>query len=295
MGRVGKLRGLQKDIRLKIEDVLVGIELEGPTAGRSQSFESYNDKDRPFDAGDFEFYKGLTAYTSLTGVENIMQDQCEYYARVGLDYPLNEYRAMWKMGGKPLVNRLRDKAHNWEDLQHLIPDMLVLGITGYNFSCPDMIGGGEFLSFLPGSVIDEDLIVRSAQVHALMPMMQFSVAPWRILDKEHFKAVSEAVKIREKYSPLIIKLTEESAKSGEAVVRFLEYVYPEQGYASVTDQFLLGDDVLVAPVLKKDAKERNVILPPGKWMSWQGKKYKGGKTVTVKVTFDDIPVFEKIK
>ena len=51
--------------------------------------------------------------------------------------------------------------------------MLVAGLLGYPFSCPDMVGGGEFSSFLDGAQMDQNLIVRSAQCHALMPMMQF--------------------------------------------------------------------------------------------------------------------------
>ena len=96
---------------------------------------------------------------------------------------------MWKMGGQPLGERLSDKAHSWTDLRKLIPDMTLEGLMGYPFSCPDMIGGGEFTSFLPGTTIDQELIVRSAQCQALMPMMQFSVAPWRVLDQAHLKAV----------------------------------------------------------------------------------------------------------
>ena len=43
----------------------------------------------------------------------------EAFAEIGLDYPLNEYRATWKMGGQPLAQRLRDKEHTWEDLRKL--------------------------------------------------------------------------------------------------------------------------------------------------------------------------------
>ena len=88
------------------------------------------------------------------------------------------------MGGKHLIQRLHDKNHDWTDLKKLIPHMLLEGIMGYPFSCPDMIGGGQFKSFFDDAKIDKELIVRSTQVHALMPMMQFSVAPWRILDKK---------------------------------------------------------------------------------------------------------------
>jgi len=54
-----------------------------------------------------------------------------------------------------------------------------------------MIGGGNWVSFLDNKTMDQDLVVRSAQIHALMPMMQFSVAPWRILDPGHLDAVKK--------------------------------------------------------------------------------------------------------
>ena len=44
--------------------------------------------------------------------------------RLGLDYPLNEYRATWKMGGQPLAQRLRHKNHDWADRRKLIPGIL---------------------------------------------------------------------------------------------------------------------------------------------------------------------------
>jgi alpha-glucosidase len=240
-----------------------------------------------FDAGDFEFYKDC--YTAAGAASP--QEQCEAYARIGLQYPLNEYRAMWKMGGQPLVNRLRDKAHDWEDLHKLIPDILVQGIMGYAFTCPDLIGGGEFTSFLPGQIIDQELIVRSAQVHALMPMMQFSVAPWRVLDQRHLDACKKAVETRKKFTPLILQLAHESATTGEPIVRSMEYVFPHQGFEKISDQFLLGDKILVAPVTEKGATKRTVFFPKGKWKGANGKIYKGGKTVELDVTIDSLPYF----
>ncbi len=240
-----------------------------------------------FDAGDFEHYENVFSH----GHPASPQEQCMEYAKIGLSYPLNEYRAMWKMGGQPLVNRLRDKAHNWEDLNKLIPDILVEGLSGYTFTCPDMIGGGEFTSFLPGNTIDQDLIVRSAQCHAMMPMMQFSVAPWRILDAAHLQAVHRAVEIRREFTPLILKLARESAKTGEPIVRTMEYVYPHQGYAAVNDQFFLGDKILVAPVVEKNADVRKVVLPKGRWKDAAGKIYRGGKTIEVKAGLETLPYF----
>ena len=66
----------------------------------------------------------------------------------------------------------------------MVADMIAAGLLGYPFICPDMVGGGEWTTFIPGSPFDPELFVRSAQVHALCPMMQFSASPWRVLDAE---------------------------------------------------------------------------------------------------------------
>ena len=168
--------------------------------------------------------------------------------------------------------------------------MMATNLMGYWYSCPDMIGGGSFASFLPGCTIDQDLIVRSAQTHALMPMMQFSVAPWRILDKEHLDAVLKSVKIREKLLPEIKSLIIRASKTGEPVVTPLEFHFPHQGLSGVKDEFMIGSDILVAPMVNP-GREREVILPEGRWIADDGKEYTGGQTVKINVPLDRIPYF----
>ena len=241
-----------------------------------------------FDAGDSSFYNGVTASQPV-----LPNTHSELYGKIGLNYPLNEYRAMWKMGGQALGERLSDKAHSWTDLKKLVPDMILEGLMGYPFSCPDMIGGGEFTCFLPSSsAIDQELIVRSAQCQALMPMMQFSVAPWRVLDNTHLKAVLKAVKVREEHRSYILKLVRQSALTGEPVVRSMEYVFPHQGYEQVGDQFMLGDRILVAPVLESGTN-KEVILPVGVWRGRDGKLYQGPAKFSLAVGCDELCYFEK--
>ena len=242
------------------------------------------------DAGDMNFYPK----TALSKEDITPNEHCRLYAEIGLRFPLNEYRACWKMAGQPLAQRLHDKSHNWRDMQKLIPHMITEGLVGYTFSCPDMIGGGEYTSFLKLNTIDQDLIVRSAQCHALMPMMQFSVAPWRILDESRMDAVKKSVATRMKYTPIIMDLARKSAKTGEPIMSNLEYYFPNQGYETILDQFMLGENILVAPVLTKGTS-RKVILPKGKWISDRGEKYKGGKSYELDVPIDRLPYFEKIK
>ncbi len=81
------------------------------------------------------------------------------------------------------MQRLCDKDHDWGNsgLAALIPDAIVQSITGHPFLCPDMIGGGEYRNFYDRNSFDNELVVRWAQIACLMPVMQFSAAPWRIL------------------------------------------------------------------------------------------------------------------
>ena len=243
-----------------------------------------------FDAGDAQYYKDVTSFKDISPNEH-----SRLFGLFGLKYPINEYRAMWKMGGQPLAERLRDKNHNWVDLRKLIPHMIIQGLSGYPFSCPDMIGGGEFTSFLDDATIDQELIVRSTQVHALMPMMQFSVAPWRILNKENLAAVKKAVDLRQGFADYIWKLAEDSAKNNEPMVRSMEYEYPGQGYELVNDQFLLGENLLVAPVLQKGIHQRTVRIPPGKWQDAMGDVFIGPLEITVSAPINTLPHFKKTK
>ncbi len=241
-----------------------------------------------FDAGDPEFYKG--AYLSHQKLE--VNEHARLFGELGLAFPLNEYRACWNLAGRPLVQRLRDKTHDWGDLGKLIPDMAAAGLLGYTFVCPDMIGGGEFTSFLSGSNIDQDLVVRSAQVHALAPMMQFSAAPWRILDAAHLGAVQQAVALRLRSTPRILALAQQSAASGEPILRPLAYVFPEAGYENIKDQFMMGDDLLVAPMVAKGTS-RTVRIPPGSWKADDGSVVIGPAEKTFEVPLARLLYFER--
>jgi alpha-glucosidase len=244
-----------------------------------------------FDAGDAGFYTN-DVVSFKSGTPN---DHTTYFAQVGLDYPLNEYRASWKMAGLPLVQRLKDKNHNWKDLQKLIPDLCSQSLMGYAYTCPDMIGGGEYLSFLEGAEIDEELIVRSAQVHALMPMMQFSVAPWRVLSPENAKLCVEAANLHTNMADKILKLAKDASVTGEPIVKSMALAYPDNGYETIKDQFMLGDNILVSPIVEKGARSRKVVFPKGKWKGDDGKIVRGGKIIDIKVPLERIPYFTKVK
>ena len=241
-----------------------------------------------FDAGDARFYtEGVVSWQQ----DITPNDHTQFFAEFGLNYPLNEYRASWKMAGLPLAQRLRDKGHRWEDLAKLIPDQMSQSVMGYAYTCPDMIGGGEYRSFLNGAVIDEELIVRSAQIHALMPMMQFSVAPWRILSKENQQICLQMAHLHLQMGDYILQLAREASQTGEPIVKPMALAFPDDGYETINDQFVLGDNIIVAPVVEKGVRSREVILPKGNWTADDGQVYTGGKTIQIRVPLDRLPYF----
>jgi alpha-glucosidase len=246
-----------------------------------------------FDAGDNNFYTGkdLISYKQ----DALSVEHTQAWANIGLEFSFNEYRACWKMGGQPLVQRLGDKNYSWKDVQSLIPQMIAAGLLGYAYTCPDMIGGGQFSSFIgvDENQFDQTLIVRSAQIHALMPMMQFSVAPWRILNTENLEIVRQSSLLHRKMGDYIMTCVKDASETGEPVVRHLEYEFPHEGFAECKDQFMLGDKYLIAPVVNKE-NIRTVKLPKGIWKDDRGIKHKGGKTITIDVPLNRLPWFEKL-
>ena len=240
-----------------------------------------------FDGGGVNFYCGLKGRdAALTPCA-----QSALYSRRALDYPASECRNVFGFGGKPVIMRLPDKFHRWTELQRLVPDMLAAGFVGCPFICPDMAGGGQWLDFLPGASFDAELFIRSAQVHALCPMMQISASPWRVLDAEKQELFRAAVRLRQRFAPRFVELAKQAAKDGEPIMRNLEYAYPGQGYADVRDQFLMGADLLVAPVVEKGATARTVVIPPGTWKSDDGAVVTGPTTIEVAAPLARLPHF----
>lgn len=124
-------------------------------------------------------------------------------------------------------------------------------------------------------------------------MMQFSVAPWRVLDKEHLALVKAAVDLRQKFAPRILALARECAKSGEPMLRSMEYAFPGNGYSAVKDQFALGDSLIIAPQVEKGAESREVRLPAGRWRADDGEVITGPCRATVKTPLSRLPYFTR--
>ena len=257
--------------------------------------ETYGIDGFKFDAVDFDFYTGGSAVFPNKESNVKGYEQSEIYTRLGAEFAFSEMRASWKNGNQPMAQRLQDKGYSWDELKLLIPDMLSAGLIGHHYTCPDMIGGGLLGTFenIDYTKFDQSLMIRSAQNQALMPMMQFSVAPWRVLDEEHLNLCREAALLHSRMGDYIYGLAQKAAINGEPIVRHMEYAFPHQGFLSCNDQYMLGDKFLVAPMVEKGMK-RTVILPRGKWKDEQGNKYKGGRTIQITVPLGRLPYFERM-
>lgn len=191
------------------------------------------------------------------------------WAEFGEQFVFNELRVCFRAGGYSLMQRLCDKQTKWDEsgIAGLIPDTLIQGLTGHPFGSPDMIGGGEYTCFLNGNenACTPEMFVRYAQIAALMPVMQFSASPWRVLPEADFQKVKDALALREKCLPEILKAVECAKVTGEPIVRSMEFVFPGQGMERVMDQFMVGEDLLVAPIWKQGEAARSVRLPEGQW------------------------------
>lgn len=215
------------------------------------------------------------------------------YIQYAMKYPYSEIRNTWRMQQLPVVVRLHDKSHSWDSLLRIVADMIGAGLLGQPFICPDMVGGGEWTTFIPGSPFEEELFVRSGQIHALCPMMQISASPWRYLSKENQAIFREIVALRQRFVPMILKIAKASAVTGEPILRSMEYNFPGQGYERIIDQFMMGDEMVVAPQLEKGALQREVVIPPGKWLSDNGEVITGPKKISVYTPLSRLPYFVK--
>lgn len=215
----------------------------------------------------------------------------------GLKYEFHEYKDTYNKSGKATIQRTRDRNHSWneEGINTLIPYVLLQGLLGYPYVCPDMIGGGEWTwNLVADFKCDEELFVRMAQCSALFPMMQFSWAPWRLLGLEAQKCCLEAAKLHSSFADYIVELVNQTAQTNEPIIRSMEYAYPHCGYECINDQFFLGDEFLVCPVVEQGVNIKKVVLPDGKWKYFDGTVYEGGKTVEVSAPLSVLPYFEKL-
>ena len=79
------------------------------------------------------------------------------------------------------------------------------------------------------------------------------------------------------------------------MIRSLEYNDPHQGYEAVTDEYMLGRDILVCPVITKGTVEKDIVFPEGRWQDEKGTVYEGRQILKLPTPLDNLLWFRRVK
>ena len=157
-----------------------------------------------------------------------------------------------------------DSLATWAHLQITIPQLLNLGISGIPFSGSD--AGG-----FRGDP-DSELYLRWMQLASMTPFFRTHSArtakdrnPWSY-DTQTTDRIREVVERRYRLLPYFYTQLQRACADGVPIVRPMFFERPDSAeYAHIDDQFMLGDHLLVAPIIEEGARSRTVELPPGSW------------------------------
>lgn len=186
-----------------------------------------------------------------------------------------------------------DNHSTWEDLRMSIPMNCNLGLSGITFLGND-VGGFE-------KHCTEELFIRWMQLGSFLPIFRNHSAvftrrqePWAF-GKKAEELAKKAIELRYRLMPYIYNLYAQSNKEGLPVFRPMIMEFPEDmNVIDMYSQFMLGDSMLVAPVLYEGAREKTVYLPEGNWYNYfTYKKYEGGRYYNLEAALDEVPVFIK--
>jgi len=248
-----------------------------------------------FDGGDAEYWPAAGAQRG-PGLYLTRNRYTDLWAEVGGEFDLNELRVGWLSQRLGLFSRLRDKRASWSDADGL-PAIVTHGgiqsLLGFVFNCPDLIGGGLDEGFKP----DEELNIRWTEAAAFMPIMQFSYGPWQFSEPAQKIIRRFALMHGKLWHSHLKALVERAMATGKPIWSPLFYVFPEDETTYLLrDEFMVGERLLVAPVMQPGARQRDVYLPEGRWRDfWSEKVLQGGRTLRdYPAPLETIPVFERI-
>jgi len=173
-----------------------------------------------------------------------------------------------------------DNFSNWFHLQQSIPMALNLSLSGVPFVGADIPGFGDDA--------EPELMERWVQAHCFFPFFRnhsvkdsIRQEPW-VFGAETLDIVRKYIRLRYQWLPYFQELFLEHERSGALVLR--PYLCGDNSTDAhlVEDEYLLGADLLVAPILQKGKQERSVRFPTGQWLREEtGAVYEGGKSVTM--------------
>ena len=89
----------------------------------------------------------------------------------------------------------------------------------------------------------------------------------------------------------ILSYAKQSSLTGEPIVKPMAWFWPDAGYEMIQDQFILGNNLLVAPVIRKGARTREVVIPEGTWDGDDGSTITGPITIKIDVPLERLPYY----
>lgn len=187
-----------------------------------------------------------------------------------------------------------DVSRSWGGLQPQVKLMLSSGLSGLGYMSSD-IGG---FAVDPENPTDEELYVRWLQMGVFTPTLrthaQLLPEPYHYPDVEEIS--KRYIAMRYEWLPYNYTLAYENAAFGYPLARPLNFRERLDGkYADVADEYMWGDEVLVAPVMEQGATSRKVILPPGVWYDFfmPKLKFQGDREIEVAAPLEKLPLFVK--
>ncbi|MEA5455930.1 glycoside hydrolase family 31 protein [Sinomonas sp. JGH33] len=191
------------------------------------------------------------------------------------------------------ANWMGDNLANWDHLALSIPMATGFGISGQAFVGADI--GGFFGHTNP------ELFARWFQYGALTPFCRNhsnignrDQYPWSF-GEAVLGVVREAVRLRYRLLPYLYASFVLAAETGAPVQRPLVFDHQYDPItADIDDEYLLGPDLLVAPVLAPGVTTRQVYLPEGHWYDWHtGALHRGQRHVVAEAPLDRIPLYAR--
>jgi len=200
-----------------------------------------------------------------------------FFTRAGYSFTQQYSTLMWN--GDQMVDWSID-----DGLPSVIPAALSLGLSGFGITHSDIGGYTTFDNQLGKIIRSKELLMRWIELAAFTPVMRSHEGNRPDLncqfdcDDEALEHLKKMVNIHVNLKPYLQILNEENANTGVPFMRSLYTHYPSEETKNIQDEFLLGPDLLISPVLKPDENVHEVFLPEDEWIYlWDETLFKGGK------------------
>jgi alpha-glucosidase (family GH31 glycosyl hydrolase) len=200
-----------------------------------------------------------------------------------------------------------DQTRDWSStsgLASVVPAGISVGLMGVAAWGPDIGGNMGFPSLgggFGGGSLDKELWLRWCQLGAMSPVMRdhlsfhagVPVDLWT--DDETIECWRQGAAWHLALFPYLWSLAHETSATGVPVMRGMMLEFPDDELSWVlTDQYLLGDALLCAPVLQKGARRRSVHLPVEGWFACaDGSAVAGQGRVEIDAPLDRLPVLQR--